>query len=110
MGRSAPGGVGGLIALLRRFRDLNGILLVQTDVPLFEEEIVNVTIRRIAATAAGVLAPLVVLAPVAQATTDSTCSTVVETTRQCQPQYRELFNAPSQIEQPIGFPGLGYGG
>lgn len=70
----------------------------------------NVIVRRIAAAAVGLAAPLVVLAPMAQATTDSRCSSVIETQRQCQPEYRDLFNKPSQIEYPIGFPGIGYGG
>lgn len=66
----------------------------------------NVVTRRIAAAALGVLAPLVVLAPSAQATADSRCSTVVETLRQCQPEDRVLFQKPSPVEYPISFPGV----
>lgn len=70
----------------------------------------NVVIHRIAAVTVGLVAPLVLLAPVAQATSDSRCSTVIETLRQCQPDSRDLFNGPSRVEFPVGFPGLGYEG
>lgn len=65
----------------------------------------NVLNRRVVAVIAA-LAALVVLAPVAQAAADSRCSNAIDPLSQCRPADRGMFNVPSPVEQPLGFPAL----
>lgn len=70
----------------------------------------NVLNRRVAVALMGALASLVVLAPVAQATTNSECTGVVGPLRQCESDVRGEYNGPSPHEYAIGSPAFAYTG
>jgi hypothetical protein len=98
--------VGRVITRVRRFGHLNGILLIPHGVSSCEEETVNVLNRRVAAAVMGVMAPLVMLAPTAQATADSRCSAAVGPLRECENEVRGDYGGQVSTEYFAGLPGL----
>lgn len=65
----------------------------------------NVVIRRVVTAAVGAVAPLILLAPMAQADPGARCSYAVDPLNPCQTFERGAYSSPSPVEFPIGFPG-----
>lgn len=65
----------------------------------------NVVIRRVATTAAGLVAPLILLAPAAEVGLGAECSYAVDPLNPCQSIDGGVHNSPSPVEFPVGFPG-----
>ena len=107
MGVAQTGGVGGLIARAYRFRHRWGNSHGGRRRFPLQEETVNVLCRRAATALMGLVIPLVLLAPVAQATGDLRCSSAVEPLGQCESRDRGSFVVPSPVEYLVGFPALG---